>query len=563
MAFISLSEGIGLLLLVPLLRLVGLDIQGGSLSQIEALITSLFNFLGLEVNLASILIFYIIIISANAYLLRYQTRESYKLQYEFAAYLRKKLFQAITYSQWLFFIKKQSADFAHALTYEIERISLGVNQFLAMLATSLVLLVYIIFALEISGLITALIFLVGLILLLLLKRRTQSPSMSGLKLSESSRDMYSALVKQLDGMKTVKSFQMEEFNISLFSTIVDRVKDKYLEAIKSYSEVKFLFDVGSVVILSTVVYILVIYIQIPTAELLILLFLFVRMIPLFSQIQRNYQYFINMVPAFSNVSLLEDKCISATESLPKGDLKDFKDTIKLKNLDFSYPGKEKSTLKDLNLTIKAEAITALLGHSGAGKSTVADLIMGLLTPHKGHILIDEEDLSQNIISWRDKIGYVSQDTYLFNDTIQNNLLFASPQSSTEDLEEALKLASAYDFVLNLPQGKDTVVGDRGVSLSGGERQRLALARALLRKPRLLILDEATSNLDSENEEIILNSLEKLKKSMAILIITHRLSTIKGADYIYIINEGRLVEEGSWKELIEKKGKFKYLYQNQA
>ena len=161
-------------------------------------------------------------------------------------------------------------------------------------------------------------------------------------------------------------------------------------------------------------------------------------------------------------------------------------------------------------------------------------------------------VSQNFTgSWRSQIGYVAQETFLFNETIRFNLLLAQPKANEKDIIDALKLAAAYEFVSKLPEGLDTVIGDRGVRLSGGERQRLALARALLRKPSLLILDEATSNLDSENEKKILNAIENLHGEITILIIAHRLSTIKNADNIYLIDEGRILESGTWNELLKK------------
>ncbi|MDI6644195.1 MAG: ABC transporter ATP-binding protein [Methanobacteriaceae archaeon] len=561
MALISLTEGVGLLLLVPLLQLVGLDVEGGSLGQIEGLIKVFFSYLGIEPSLATILIIYIFIISFNAYLLRLQTLRSSAIQYQFSSYLRKKLFKHITYSDWLFFVKNKTSDLAHALTYEVERITLGTNQFLSLLASSIVLVVYILFALKLSGFTTGVIFLVGLTLLLILKKKTQSSSKSGFQISESSKDMYSATVKQMEGMKTIKSFQMEEENVSIFSKIADNVSNRYMDAIKSYSDVKFLFDVGSVVILSIIVYMMVALIQISTAELLILLFLFVRMIPRFSVIQRNYQYFINMIPAFKNIMELEERCKDAAEETFTGEDIDFDEEIRISGVEFTYPHEKDITIKNIDLTIKAGSVTALAGPSGAGKSTVADLIMNLIKPGKGEILVDGKKLDGKVTAWRSQIGYVAQDTYLFNDSIAHNLIFANPKSNQDDLWKALRLASADEFVSQLQDGLDTILGDRGVRLSGGERQRLALARALLRKPSLLILDEATSNLDQENENQILKALESLPHDITILIIAHRQSTIKNADIIYLMDQGRIIESGSYEELLKnRKGRFKELFQ---
>jgi ATP-binding cassette subfamily C protein len=175
--------------------------------------------------------------------------------------------------------------------------------------------------------------------------------------------------------------------------------------------------------------------------------------------------------------------------------------------------------------------------------------MGLIVPDQGHVLVDGMPLgAERLQSWRDQIGYVAQDTFLFNDTVRANLLWAHPKASGEEIDQALGLAAADEFVSSLPEGLETVLGDRGVRLSGGERQRLSLARGLLRKPSLLILDEATSALDSENEKRIQSAIDDLHGSMTILIITHRLSTIRGADVIHVLENGRLVESGDWKTL---------------
>ena len=566
MIFISLTEGIGILLLVPLLQLVGLDVQQGALGQIAGYIFLFFSYVGIKPTLGIVLVIYVIIISANAFLYKLQTLKSSEIQYEFAAHLRKRLFNAVTRSNWLFFKQKRSSDFAHALTYEIERIGVGTNQFLSLIASVFVLAVYLIFALELSGLITGLIFLVGIVLLLSLKKRTSSAQKSGEALSDTSKNMYSSAIQHLDGMKTIKSFNMEEKNIETFQNVADSVAGKYIDAVNSYADVKFLFDVGSVIILSIIVFILISFMNIPIAELLILLFLFVRMIPRFSIIQRSYQYFINMIPAFTTIMDLEKECEEASEPKLKTGEVELHGEIKFENISFSYDNSEKSFgLQNLNLTVKAGQTTAVVGLSGAGKSTIADMVMGLITPENGRILIDGDVLSEdNFSSWRGQIGYVAQDTFLFNDTIRNNLLLANQGASEEEISTALKLASADEFVLNLSEGIDTLIGDRGVLLSGGERQRLALARALLREPSLLILDEATSNLDSKNEKKIMNSIEKLHGNVTIVVIAHRLSTIRRADAIYLIEKGKLIESGTWNGLLEKEnGHFKLLYELQS
>jgi ATP-binding cassette subfamily C protein len=219
---------------------------------------------------------------------------------------------------------------------------------------------------------------------------------------------------------------------------------------------------------------------------------------------------------------------------------------------FGYPARTSLAIADLDVTIDAGSTTAIVGVSGAGKSTLADLLLGLLRPSSGRVLIDDVALDPSRLSaWREQIGYVAQDTFLFHDTVRANMRWACPDATDADILDAFRQAAADRFVAALPQGLDTVLGDRGMRLSGGERQRLALARALLRKPSLLILDEATSALDSDNERLVLQSIQALHGRVAIVLISHRLSTLRGADTVYVLDGGRVVEAGSWQGLLAR------------
>jgi ATP-binding cassette subfamily C protein len=459
----------------------------------------------------------------------------------------------------------KSSNFAHALTNEIERISIGTGQFLTFLASIMILIVYIIFALKIAGIGTGIIFLVGVIILLMLRRRAVKSRYSGEEITTTTRDLYSSIMQHMDGMKTIKSFGMQEENINIFSNQTNNVAYNYLDAIKSYADVKLLFDIGTVIVLSIMVLFLIEIIKLPTASLFLLIYLFVIMIPQFSTIQRSYQYFINSLPAFDNVIHLEKQCQENTDLLESKECQILlNNVINLENVSFSYRDEEHYFMKDLNLQIPVGKTVAIVGPSGAGKSTVADLIMGLIQPYEGKVTVDGVPITKCPSSWRSQIGYVAQETFLFNETIRFNLQLSQPKANEKDLIKALKLASAHEFVTKLPQGLNTFIGDRGVKLSGGERQRIALARALLRKPSLLILDEATSNLDFNNEKKILKSIDDLHGEITILLIAHRLSTIKNADYIYLIDEGQILESGTWDELLKKEeGQFKDICEAQG
>lgn len=221
-----------------------------------------------------------------------------------------------------------------------------------------------------------------------------------------------------------------------------------------------------------------------------------------------------------------------------------------------YNGAPKPALQDISFKIRKNSVTALVGESGAGKSSIADLLVGLYEPSKGQILVDGFNLSSyNLRSWRNHIGVVSQDTFIFNQSILENIRYGLPQATTNQVKQAAEMAQAHHFIKQLPQGYETVVGERGYQLSGGQRQRIALARAILKDPEILILDEATSALDSHSERLVQEALGQFSQDRTVLVIAHRLSTIVKADEILVLDQGQIVEQGTHKELIDLSGKY--------
>ncbi len=236
--------------------------------------------------------------------------------------------------------------------------------------------------------------------------------------------------------------------------------------------------------------------------------------------------------------------------------------ITFDDVSFTYDGAE-SVLKHVSFTIRPGESVALVGPSGAGKTTVANLIPRLYEPQAGRILIDGVDIRRyTLASLRRQIALVPQETLLFSGTIRDNILFGNPEADAEQIQKAAEAAYADEFIARLPDGYDTVVGERGVKLSGGQRQRIAIARALLRDPRILILDEATSSLDSESEALVQAALKNLLQNRTALVIAHRLSTVRDADRIIVLSGGRIVEEGTHSELLSAGGAYSKLYRTQ-
>ncbi len=312
---------------------------------------------------------------------------------------------------------------------------------------------------------------------------------------------------------------------------------------------------GWVAIITTM-YISSKYSMLTIAEMGVVGYAFLRLLPMIGGFTSIKHTIINFYPSYEQVAYMNRLACENIQNTGDFVFDRIDDAFEYKDVSFSYPGHD-PVLKDINITIKKGKVTAIVGESGSGKSTLIDLLIGFYEPDKGVILVDKKPLQEfEIYSFRRHIGYVPQDTVLFNDTVKNNLLWSNERATEKEIIEVCKLANADEFIMNLSDGYDTVVGERGVRLSGGERQRIALARALLRKPELLILDEATSALDSHSELLIKSAIEKIAHKTTLVVIAHRLSTIVNADLIYVLQKGRIIEQGNYHNLIKSGNVFK-------
>lgn len=298
----------------------------------------------------------------------------------------------------------------------------------------------------------------------------------------------------------------------------------------------------------------------------LLLFVFVlnRMMPQVKTFNQARMGFVNALPTVRRVANFlrtEDKEFSRRGGHRFFDLKRH---ISFESVSFRYPEGDIYAVSNVSFKIPRGETIALVGQSGAGKSTLADLLLGLFDPTEGRISVDDVDLRElNLRDWRSSIGVVDQEVWLVNGSIADNITFAQSGYSIDDAMAAARAAHAHDFIMRLPEGYETEIGDRGYRLSGGQQQRLALARALLRNPQILVLDEATSSLDTESERIIQDTLEELHHERTMLIIAHRLSTLVRADNIIVLHNGRVVERGTWTDLVERDGVFGHLWRLQS
>lgn len=370
------------------------------------------------------------------------------------------------------------------------------------------------------------------------------------------------LTETLNGVRVIKGFNAEQQEITIFEQGVERLFQNVRKSLTSTSLVTssgtFLVGLASVGIMGLSGY----FDLSPGDFLKFTMFMVFMIAPIVQMSNIGSQ----LTEAFAGLDRTEELLNIEPEddgTVRSIQIGTIKGDIAYQNVWFEYE-EGKPVLKDVSFTAPAGTVTALVGTSGSGKTTIAGLVASYLTPTGGTITVDGTDLSKvSLSSYRSQLGVVLQDDFLFEGTIRENIMFPRPGATEQQVLQAVKAAHVHEFTDRFEKGLDTLIGERGVKLSGGQRQRIAIARAILADPRVLILDEATSNLDTESEAYIQESLRSLMKGRTTFVIAHRLSTIRQADQILVIENGKIAERGKHEELIEQKGRYFELYTYQA
>ena len=481
--------------------------------------------------------------------------------------LRNELYSKINSLSIRYFTQEKTGNLISRMTNDLNVIQSGISAaFSNLIKDPLLILIFLILSLSISWQMTLISFTVFPLTLLIVTRLGSSLRRRSIRVQQKMADLLTIITETIYGAKIIRAFRAEKLRDKIFfreSQEHYRLTMRTIVASELASPIsEFLTIVAGVIIIWFGGKEILINKTLKPEDFLGFLFiLFQLLVPI-----KNLSTVNNRIQKSSasgdRVFEILDHPVEIYDSADAIIKNNFDKDIVLANVSFHYD-ENKTILSGINLKINKSEIVAVVGASGAGKSTLADLIARFYDVSEGNILLDGFDIQKiKTDSLRKLISIVPQETILFNDTIRSNILFGLENVSEQELSNAAKFANAHDFIMDTEKGYETITGERGLRLSGGQKQRIAIARALLRNPQILILDEATSSLDTESENLVQEALEKLMHNRTSIVIAHRLSTVRNADRIVVLDEGKIVQEGTHNELVAKNGVYKKLYELQ-
>ncbi|MFC2054270.1 ABC transporter ATP-binding protein [Chloroflexota bacterium] len=564
----TLTEGLGLALILPILE--GVHFENDLLASVPLLKDSLtiINNMTLTERVRLVAVFLVLILAVRSLFSAGAQILSSVLGIQTEGKLQRQVFLQVQSVQISYIHGEKQGNILEILSRHTSQTGVLIQEVINVIGALLAVLAYVGVMMWLSWQLTLLTLTLQLVISLFIRQRlAERIKQIAYKTRSLGMELQSIMVENLSAVKLIHFFGREGYSFARFRKVQEAYISNYFRSdvllklsIPLYNLLNGLV-LGVLLIAST--YILPGQTEAWLGEIILFIIIIFRLMIPAAKLNFSHSKVSQLEPALESVQEFlrtDDKPYLSDGQEPFTQLAE---SVVITDVTFRYNFDEASILENVSFELPKGKITAVVGASGAGKTTLVNLIARLYDPQVGQIFIDGTDLRNLIIeSWRREIAIVSQDTFLFNDTVMGNLRFARPGATVEDVCLAARLAQAHDFIMKLPSGYDTILGDRGVRLSGGQQQRLAIARALLVDPKLLILDEATSDLDSETEQAIQSAIEKFSEKRTLFIIAHRLSTVKQADNIIVLSRGEIVEQGNHTDLMAMQSHYWRLVQAQ-
>ncbi|MBN2125289.1 MAG: ABC transporter ATP-binding protein [Deltaproteobacteria bacterium] len=563
-------EGFGVAMLFPILEFIekGRDFavlaEG---SRMWSAIGGAFDLLALPKNLISLMGIVFVLLLVRQFFNYLKTTYGRRLTESILSDIRSTGFAYFSRADISFYDSRGVGELINVLTVDGVRTGNGIFSFFNLLAAGTTFVFYFVFLLVLSpGMTLFAMLIMGCVGIILKSRITRSGKI-GREVSRYNEKISAAIIERLNGIRLLMLSSTEDKETGFIRGLSERIRQDSFHIAKIRAKMEFIVDPMVILAGLSILYFSVEIFHMSLAKTGIFVFVLIRLMPYTKDIFFSLQAMAGFSGSVTRVAAMLQEA-QAAQSIQGGKRKKIglRKGIRFEDVAFQYEPGDEMVLKDVDIFIPAGKMTALVGRSGAGKSTLVDLIPRLRVPVKGLIAIDDIPIEEfDISTLRRSIAFVSQEGFLFNDTIENNIRYCSPGASREEVLHASEMAYADPFIREFPKGYDTVVGERGIKISGGQRQRIILARALLQKAAIIILDEPTSSLDSESEQYIQRAMEEMRatKNITMIIIAHRLSTIKRADQIVVLDKGRVVECGNHSALMHEESWYADMVRMQA
>jgi ATP-binding cassette subfamily C protein len=553
----GLIEGFGFSLLVPLIGIVfsanGAAVSEGALgadSTLEQMVNQVFGALGLTPSIGLLLIIFVVTMTVKAFIMLAANKRVGYMVAQVTTDLRLELLHALFVTRWEYFIRQPVGSLTNSMATEASRAAKAYLHGIKILVAAMQAMIYSTIALLVSWQATLVAFIGGFLILALFRRYIKKAKKAGERQTKLLQSLLSIMTESLVMIKPLKTMAREHFVDAVLKKKAEGLKKTIKKMVFAATALAAFQEPVTVAFAAIGLYGILVIWKLPLANVLIMVYMFQKLMKRLQKIQTLYQLLVNTESAYWS---LQDKVVAAkqTQERTLGTQKaSLKRDVRLDGVSFSYGKDERWILKEADIDFPEGSFTAIVGPSGIGKTTIADLITGLLRPQKGEIWIDDVPLADiDIRDWRKRIGYVPQETLLLNDSIFVNVTLGDKELSEKDVEDALRAAGAWQFVQALPDGIKTVVGESGYRFSGGQRQRISIARAIVHRPKLLILDEATTALDPENEAAVCEILSQLRNDLTILAISHQPAILSVADRAFRLEGGKAILE--WDRLTER------------
>ncbi len=560
----SLSEGLGISLFIPFLQsLDTTSSQGGSGNLLVGFLNRLFINIPQDNRLFIIPLCILGLVFLKNCLSYVGGLINYWLYWHIGHQLLSRVFQQLLSVSYSFLDSHQSGKLFNTLDVETWRTCDAIFLIVNIAISLCTVFVFVILLMLTSWQLSLLVAVALVLISLSIQQVTRKAKNLGRQAVEANNKLANRVMEGFYGMREIRAFGHEDYELQRFKQASTHLRTISIKLSNFYAITGPLSEFLSVALLVCIL-IIALHYKSDISTLLTFIFMLYRLQPVVRRLDSDRVNFLGLLGAVENVMSFLNR--SDKQYIQSGDIQfqGLQRGITFESVDFRYNATEKPALADVSIYIPQGKTTAIVGPSGGGKSTLIRLICRFYDITEGEIYVDDRPLKNlNLSSWRSRIAIVSQDVHIFSTTVGENIAYGRLDATKAEIIAAAKKANAHEFISKLPEGYDTVVGDRGIRLSGGQRQRIALARAIVREPEILILDEATNALDSLSENLIQEALNSFSQNRTVIIIAHRLSTIEQADQIIVVQEGQVIEQGNLQYLLKLNGLFAKLYNLQS